>query len=250
MQIGIVMAINLLLIHQYVSFSRCPFEQDAAGLVGLSVSALTYLLALMGLYGLFVPAAVSFIISNGQTWRQRNAYWKLVYSKVSRDTFKPKALVYPGITALLFFSWLLFNCGDLMQQDFVIDSLIMLCLFAMWVTQPRHLRHRDLSNITVIVVCLKLTYFNDMEQSENTPTEPDLKSARLWVQKHISHLQVIPLILCIFLENKMARHYSFGALQKLQMHGLTAALICYQVVVTRNNLILETGPPKTPEEEA
>lgn len=48
----------------------------------------------------------------------------------------------------------------------------------------------------------------------------------------------------------MARHYGFGALQKLQMHGLTAGLIYYHVVVTRNNLILESGTPKTPEEVA
>lgn len=65
MQIGVVLAVNLFFFHQYVNFSRCPFEQDAAGLVGLSVSTITYLISLTGLFSLWVPAGVSFIISNG-----------------------------------------------------------------------------------------------------------------------------------------------------------------------------------------
>ena len=60
----------------------------------------------------------------------------------------------------------------------------------------------------------------------------------------------IPLVLCIFLENKMARHYGLGAFQKLQSHGLTAALIVYQLIMVRNKLALEKGLPRTPAEIA
>ena len=51
-----------------------------------------------------------------------------------------------------------------------------------------------------------------------------------------------------FLENKIARHYSFGKLFKAKAHFLTAANIVYQVIVTYNNIQIEThGKPKTAE---
>jgi len=49
---------------------------------------------------------------------------------------------------------------------------------------------------------------------------------------------VIPLIGCIFLENKMARHYSFGIFYKLLAHGLTAMLVVYSCIVSRNKIML------------
>lgn len=49
-----------------------------------------------------------------------------------------------------------------------------------------------------------------------------------------------------FLENKIARHYSFGKLFKTKAHFLTTANIVYQLIVTYNNIQLEThGAPKT-----
>lgn len=65
-------------------------------------------------------------------------------------------------------------------------------------------------------------------------------------EEKLSHLQVVPLILMYFLENKIARHYSFGKLFKTKAHFLTTANIVYQLIVTYNNIQLEThGAPKT-----
>jgi len=50
----------------------------------------------------------------------------------------------------------------------------MLCLGALWITQPAHLRHRDLASITVIVMCLKLIYFFDNEHGVNFALEVEL----------------------------------------------------------------------------
>ncbi len=68
----------------------------------------------MGLYGLWLPGIACLIISNGQSRRQRNDYWRLVYSKVMRrEAYTPKALVYPGMTALLGLWFTIFNASDL-----------------------------------------------------------------------------------------------------------------------------------------
>lgn len=183
MQLAIVMSVNLFFFHQYVMFSKSQHQQDMGGIVGLSVSGTTYIGSVLNLYGLWLPAIVCFIVSNGQSRKQRNDYWRLVYSKVTRrDTFAPKQLVYPGMTALLFIWFLIFNASDLaiQEQDYVMDSFIMVCCFCMWVSQPRHLRHRDVPSIIVIVVCLKLIYFNDNEKGMNNIVEPELVDGREW----------------------------------------------------------------------
>ena len=48
----------------------------------------------------------------------------------------------------------------------------------------------------------------------------------------------MPLLGCVFLENKIARHYSFGIFYKLMAHGLTAMLIVYTCIVSRNKIML------------
>ena len=80
MQLGIGLALHLFFFHQYVSFSRSQHYQDMGGLVGLSVSVTTYVGSLLGMYSLWIPAIVSFIISTGQSWRQRKDYFRMVYS--------------------------------------------------------------------------------------------------------------------------------------------------------------------------
>jgi len=56
--------------------------------------------------------------------------------------------------------------------------------------------------------------------------------------------------LCVFLENKIARHYSFGTFQKLQMHALTAALIVYHGLLSWNKLTQGQGSAKSAAEVA
>ena len=60
-----------------------------------------------------------------------------MYSKLrSRDTYTAKGLVNPLITAFVIVSYLIANASDLMvqEQDYVYDSLLMLCIGALWIT--------------------------------------------------------------------------------------------------------------------
>lgn len=174
MQVGLLLSVHLFLFHQYVSFSRSSHQQDFAGLVGLSVSFTTFCGAQMSLYPLWVPAIVCFVISWGQSWRQRNDYWRMVYSKCSRNTFSPKGIVYPAVIALFVISFVVVNASDLLsqEQDYVYDSLVLLVIGCLWATQPAHLRKRDVANIGVIVVALKVLYFCDNEHGVNVPLDP------------------------------------------------------------------------------
>lgn len=52
---------------------------------------------------------------------------------------------------------------------------------------------------------------------------------------------MVPLLACVFLENKIARHYSFGLFHKLLAHGLTAMLIVYTCIVSRNKIMLPSA---------
>ena len=60
------------------------------------------------------------------------------------------------------------------EQDYVYDSLVLVCLFMMWVTQPAYLRKRDFANIVVIAVCLKVIYLCDNENGLNRIVETEL----------------------------------------------------------------------------
>ena len=126
----------------------------------------------------------------------------------------------------------------------------MVSCFCMWVSSPRHLRYRDVPNVVVIVACLKLIYFNDNEKGMNNIIEPELMDTKAFAQEIGQYLMVIPLVLCVFLENKIARHYSLGTFHKLQSHSLTAALIVYELILARNKYILSNGLPKTADEIA
>jgi hypothetical protein len=51
-----------------------------------------------------------------------------------------------------------------------------------------------------------------------------LVEARVWFQSLPWLTYALPLAACVFLENKLSRHYSFGLFHNLQAHGLTAML--------------------------
>ena len=55
--------------------------------------------------------------------------------------------------------------------------------------------------------------------------EREIVEAKSWVQSHLWFTYAVPLVACIFLENKIARHYSFGWLHKLQAHALTLMIL-------------------------
>ena len=107
----------------------------------------------------------------------------------------------------------------------------------MWVTQPAHLRKRDLFSIAVITLSLKTMYLVDNENGVNRAVEPELVEMKIEGQNLLQYLQVIPLFLCIFLENKIGNHYSFDLLNKFMTHALTLSLISYTLLMTYNQEI-------------
>ena len=69
------------------------------------------------MYSLWIPTIVSFIISTGQSWRQRKDYFKLVYSKIKKGNFNPKGVVYPALISIIVVSYIVANASDLMIQE-------------------------------------------------------------------------------------------------------------------------------------
>lgn len=136
---------------------------------------------------------------------------------VTRQRFTPKGLVYPTMTIVLVGSFVVMNTSDqlMQEQDFVIDSLLLTVVACMWMTQPAFLRQRDLASVVVIILCIKFAYWADSQRGLNTQVDPDLEAYRKLFKDHSVFLQFLPLVMCIFLENKIARHYSFGAFHKL-----------------------------------
>ena len=65
--------------------------------------------------------------------------------------------------AAIMIIYIINNEVDAMQQeiDYVTDCYVLLCLGFLWITQPAHLRTRDLSSYMVIVLCIKATYWVD-----------------------------------------------------------------------------------------
>ena len=138
MQLGCLMALNMLFFHVIVNLSQSNVEQNAAGLVGLSVCILVYFGSIMlNLYGLWVPSIFCFIIPTGQTWRQRKFFINQFFSRLSDpETYKPKQIVYPMTVFCLTVSWIVFNCSDhtLCEQDYAFEGLILFCVAFLWVT--------------------------------------------------------------------------------------------------------------------
>ena len=89
----------------------------------------------------------------------------------------------------------------------------------------------------VIVACLKIIYLCDNEHGLNRLVEPELAELKNQFQDVAQYGQFVPLIACVFLENKIARHYSFGLFFKLLAHGLTAMLAIYTGFMVRNKVM-------------
>lgn len=117
----------------------------------------------MGMLPLYVPAGACVVISWNQSWRQRNEYLRKAYLSIKRSNMTPKGLVYPSLILILVASFVVINASDrlMQEEDSAIDSLLLLCLAFLWVTQPAHLRHRDVANYIVITLCIKVTYLCD-----------------------------------------------------------------------------------------
>lgn len=64
----------------------------------------------------------------------------------------------------------------------------------------------------------------------NFETETDLLYWKQILRSEPILTQAVPLVLCIFLENKIARHYSLGKLHTLMAHALTGMLFANFVI--------------------
>ena len=82
MKLGVGLCAYLFCFHQFISFGKSQHYQDVGGLVGLSMSTMTYVGSQLGFLPLWVSAIVVILISLGQSWRQRKDYFRLVYSKL------------------------------------------------------------------------------------------------------------------------------------------------------------------------
>ena len=162
--------------------------------------------------------------------------------KTARDNLKPKELTYDLLTLSIIVMYILAQVVDSMQQegDYVIDGFLLLIVSYLWITEPIHLRERNLINIAAIVFSIKVTYFLDREASLNFTTSSDLTSIREWIHEKPDGAKTdyaailvsfLPLIAMSMLENKINRHYSFGWFQSLLCHGLTSLLFVYFYVV-------------------
>jgi len=86
----------------------------------------------------------------------------------------------------------------------------LLVVFILWITQPPHLRSKDVAAVLVIIACTKFMYYCDVQRSMNFDTEEIFLKHRSILRSNPELTQAVPLLLCFFLENKIIRHYKFG----------------------------------------
>jgi hypothetical protein len=100
---------------------------------------------------------------------------------IEKCDFKVKSLIYPVILGVICLVFCLYQVVDCMQQecDFTTDAILIGCLGLMWLTQPRHLRKKDLASNIAIALCIKITYFVDSQSSLNFKTDSELIDMKL-----------------------------------------------------------------------
>lgn len=233
--IGMLMTLWLFIFHQFIMFGRSQHLQDLAGITGLTVNWLTYIgSAGFNFYPLWISALVAFIITFGQSRKQRNDFLRWIYSHFSREngSWTAKGLTYPSLNLSIIIMYAVAQVVDsfIQEQDYVYDGLVLLVVSFLWVTQPPHLRSKDNHAILVIILVTKFMYFVDGQRSMNFETEEHLLVWRNTLRSEIALTQAVPLILCVFLENKITRHYRLGKLHSLLAHGLTIMLFANYII--------------------
>ena len=134
--------------------------------------------------------------------------------------------------------WYFFNTSDMgvQEMDFCLESLVIFNLIVFWVNQPVEARSKDVPLVVITVLCLRLSYFNDTEMSQNKDIPKPLLEARGWFQQNVKHLMVVFVMALFSLEQRIAEEFHLGTFFRKQAHTLTAMHVAYQVVVTYNNL--------------
>lgn len=101
----------------------------------------------------------------------------------------------------------------------------------MWVTQPRHLKYRDVGPVLWIIACTKIAYFVDRESSMNFQTDKDLLAWKEFVMVQPIITIILPLFACFFIESKMNRLYRLGRVHVMITNCLTAMVGVYFTVL-------------------
>lgn len=156
-------------------FNEIPSNQETVRLAqGASILIVSVtLLAQMTFYAPIYPCSLVIV---GLTLLQSRPYLEFVKKELGSflvlKNLKPKPLLYPVMTGSMFLLFCLYQVVDSWQQegDYTTDGLLLLCLAFMWITQPQHLRYRDVGAACVIVACVKVVYFVDRESSMNFET--------------------------------------------------------------------------------
>lgn len=142
---------------------------------------------------------------------------------------KPKPLIYPALIFSSYSVYALYQVIDTWQQesDYSTEALLFACLAVMWITQPRHLRYRDVGAATVLVFCAKAVWFVDRENSLNFKTDQTLLSMKEFVLNQPVLNTFLPLVFQVFTESKITRLYKFGKVHAFLSHCLTAMVSAY-----------------------
>jgi len=113
------------------------------------------------------------------------------------------------------------------------------------------LRKQMVPNVIIIIICLRLSYYNDTERGQNRPVHPTLMAARDWFKDTFRHFQFLFILALFYIEHRIAKQLKFDRLWTMLAHFLTFSHLVYQAVVVYNEFALSRdGPPSTPEEEA
>ena len=121
--------------------------------------------AVFGLYPLIVSAIFAIIVAFGQSRKQMADLLTWLMKRIDRQNFKPKKLIYPSVNIFIVLLLLFFQHSDAMIEfvDYATDSTVLCFLGFLWVTQPAHLRKRDMNSFIVIVLCVKNMFWFENE---------------------------------------------------------------------------------------
>ena len=119
--------------------------------------------AVFGLYPLYVSAIFSIVVAFGQSRKQQGDLVNWAFKRFEKEKLKPKQLVYPAINLFVVIWLVVFHNNDAMQVevDYSVDSILLFLLGFLWVTQPAHLRTRDMYSFIVIACCIRFTNWFD-----------------------------------------------------------------------------------------
>ena len=149
-----------------------------------ALSVMIYSSMLFGWLDLSIAAVAIIGISILQSQKKFGSVVDQLTQTISNpENLRPKPLTYPLLIAICVLLLILYNFLDTMQQEGaeVTDTILLMILAMMWLSQPTHLRNHDIPSMIAIVLCIKSVYFIDHEQSMNFKTDPTLKAFKLFV---------------------------------------------------------------------